>query len=82
MRNSDEPSDYASAPLFCCAELTELDKIALINGLELTEKEHKKLLEVFCSMWKNTLSMKDHKRYGLSEDLGNGNVAFNDWWDR
>src|SRR5664279_4449235 len=40
-RCGSSPADYASHPLFCGVELTNIDKIALYHGLDLTETEEK-----------------------------------------
>ena len=74
---SDGP-EYISGPLFCCAELTPLDKMALFAGLELEPDEKDRLLSVLSRMWKSTLSLDDYRKlniYGV-KDFGCGNVVF------
>ena len=78
MRHGNEPSEYYSGTLFECAELTSMDIFCLMNGLELTEKEEKKLLKTLCSMFKGKLTQKDYNKHGSSLVLGKGNVMFSD----
>ena len=77
-RFGNKPDEYISGPLFCCAELTELDRLALYRGLELTELEEKKLLEVLAAMYRNGLSMKDYQKNGGNVAFGKGNIMFRD----
>lgn len=78
IKNSDLEYDYESAPLFCCAELTDLDKIALFGGLELAPGEEKALFRVLVNMFKYHLNVEDYKKYSLSGNLGRGNIVFKD----
>lgn len=84
-RYGNEDSEYISGMLFCCVELTAFDKVALFNGLELTEKDKEKLLGCLSRMWKNKLSIEDYKSMNVSSlsfeakfAFGNGNVVFED----
>lgn len=74
---SDGP-EYISGALFCCVELTVLDKVALFAGLELEPDEKTRLLAVLSRMWKSTLSLEDYRNlniYGV-KDFGTGNIVF------
>jgi hypothetical protein len=77
-RYGNRPEEYMSNRLFCCAELTVLDKIALYNGLELTPTEEKHLLRTFASMWRQGFNMNDAEQLVTSSDctFGTGNVVF------
>lgn len=77
-RYGNEPHEYTSGPLFCCGELTELDKLALYRGLELTKLEEKKLLSVLANMYQSGLSVKDYQKLGGELSFGKGNVMFED----
>jgi len=68
-RYGDEPSEYSSNSLFICCELTDLDKIALMSGLELTKEEESRLLNVMLRMYKTSLTLNDYKENCIL-DLG------------
>lgn len=76
-RYGDDGPDYSSCPLFGCAELTSLDKVALANGLELTPLEEGKLLKVFARLWKDKLTMGNYMDMTCTIELGKGNIVFN-----
>ncbi len=57
-RFSDDGPDYNSTPLFCCAELTPIEKMALSLGLELSKKEKKKLFKILLRQEKNKLGIE------------------------
>jgi hypothetical protein len=77
-RYGNDGPEYSSGPLFCCAELTNLDKIALFNHLELTKAEEKKLQELCIKLVKDNIfsSVKACKKYSCCIDLGIGNIMF------
>lgn len=80
-RFGSEPHEYASAPLFGCAELTRLDRIALFNGLELNEHELERLLHVLSSMHREqAFTRQDYLDLDVGS-FGNGNVVFPTSWD-
>ena len=75
-RYGDEGPEYSSCPLFCCVELTALDKVALYNGLELNEAEEKALLCCLAAMYKNKFTVNDYENMSAGVNFGGGNVMF------
>lgn len=69
-RFGDDGPDYSSCPLFCCHELTQIEKMALSLGLELTEAEEKKLFKILLKKEKEKLYIQyypDNEFIGKSD---------------
>lgn len=78
-RYGNKREDYTSGKLFECTYLTNLDKVALFNALELTAVEEKALLRNLIAILKDGLKVTDYRRYNIPEIfLGKGNVVFGD----
>lgn len=77
-RHGNRPEEYQSVPLFGCAELTDLDKLALFRGLELTTIEEARLLSVLARMYRDKLNRGEYLELGGSLMFGRGNVMFDE----
>lgn len=77
-RYGSEGPEYTSGVLFGCEELTALDKVALISGLELLPEEEKRLLGVLARMWRAKLTNEDYRNLNIygTRNFGTGNVVF------
>lgn len=75
-RYGNKCSEYKSSRLFECAELTSIDMFCLMNGLELTAIEEKRLFETLCQMFRYKLTIEDYKKHNSNLVLGKGNIMF------
>lgn len=75
-RFGDADHEYTSGPLFCCAELTVLDKIALVNGLPLLPDEEQRLHRLALRLLKDSFTRVDLDRLAVKCSFGSGNLFF------
>lgn len=79
-RHGNKGYENASCALFVCVELTSLEKHALSLGLELTEKEEKKLLKILLRNVREKFSLDEVRRFMPKENDGKiGNSDYFSW---
>ena len=75
-RYGDSSHEYMVNRLFVSEVLTDMDRLALFRGLELTDIENQKLFRVLAQMYRRGFTVPVCERLIGPTAFGNGNIVF------